>query len=300
MNPMLEVARKEVRQMRRTKRLYIVGGILLFAMLLLSVLLPAILGRNEFAAEMFDLIPGYEANAAMLFFLSGVFVLGGYFLMQLMPVVLMSDAVCGEWSNKTLFLLLSKPVSRVDMVLGKYLGIGGTLTIGLCALLILDYFIVMLIVPGTPSGSAVLAFLSALILIALGIMAFAAVSLFFSALMRSTLVSTMMTVLMWIIVFPIIGRLDFIIALIRHGTDVFLTNDPESLGIGWSMYFSPGALMEMATPAILHGTEGEGELLLAFTGTNAGNFAGAAIGLLFHIVLWVGLAIVVVRNRDYE
>src|SRR5262245_18543116 len=52
----------------------------------------------------------------------GVPLIGGLPFTQLLSSILTGYAVCSEWSNRTIFLLLSKPVSRTSFVTGKLLG----------------------------------------------------------------------------------------------------------------------------------------------------------------------------------
>src|SRR5207237_1267556 len=73
------------------------------------------------------------------------------------------------------------------------------------------------LLPGGVSADDVLGFLGALGLIALGVMAWSSIALFFSTITRSTAVSMILSVASWIIIFPTLGSLDVIIALIRYG-----------------------------------------------------------------------------------
>ncbi len=300
MTPLMEIARKEARMLVRTKRMWIVGGLLLAAMLLLTVVVPGVLLRTEIG-QLFGGAGAPVHNLSMLFFLSGFFLLSGFFFIQLLPILLTADSVCGEWDRKTLFLLLSKPVSRFDMVMGKFLGIGGTVAVAVTVVLLVDYFVFMVpIIPGVPSGEEISAFIGALVIIFLGVLAFSAMSMFFSTITRSTLVSLLLSISMWIIVFPILGRLDFMIALMRHGGSAFL--DPEAAGIGWSGYLSPGTSMGYSAQLLVPSSirdDPEMNFFTGLAGTSGEPWIGA-IALAIHTIAFLGFSLLVVKNRNYE
>ncbi len=290
-----EVARKEFLQLLRTKRLLGVGIALVLTMALLTVVVPvSFLGvdgvRDLFGAE--ASIP----NAVLLFFLSGFLLLSGYFFIQLLPLLLTSDAVCSEWQSRTIFLLLSKPVSREAFVVGKFVGIAGTVAVFVAALLVLDYALVSMLF-GAPDAAAVGDFLLATGVIVLGVLAFSAVALFFSTLTRSSVAAMLLAIVSWIILFPLLANLDFLIAMARFGLDAF-TMSAEEAGTGWSQYLSPGETMRSASAVLV--PDESGGLGGLFGGGGDVNVAASVGALLAHTAFFVAMSLLVVRRRNFE
>lgn len=291
-----EVARKEVLQHLRTKRLLVLTIIIFLTLVLLTIVLPlTVLDFTGEEAFLFGEGAALE-NAVLMFFLSGILLLSGYLFFQLMAILLTADGVCSEWNNRTVFLLLSKPVPRTAFVVGKYAGTTLTVSAALVLMLGLDYLILQPLIPGTPGAAGVTGFFAALGFLVLGVAAFAAVGLFFSTLTRSSAMSILFAVLAWILVFPILSRIDLIMAFGRHGFEALGMSNAEA-GIGWGVYLSPGRLMETASPMLL-GQDGGG---LLFGGGDGGPAPWAAgVALLAHTAFFLGLSLLVVTRRDFE
>ncbi len=292
-----EIARKEVLQHIRTKRLLIIGSFFLLALILLTIVVPvafldlspdgSFFGESEFSLE----------NGVLLFFLTGFFFLSGYFYIQLLPLVLTADAVCSEWNSRTIFLLLSKPVSRSAFVLGKFIGSFFTVAVTMVVLLVLDYLLLQPLLPGGPDGSDIAGFAGALGILLLGVGSFTAFALFLSTLTRSTVASMILAITSWIIIFPLLGRLDLFIALARHGSEAFsMTN--EEAGIGWSQYLSPAESMDVASNVLVGSTEDIGFLGDFLSGE--ANVGLSIFALLAQTALFLGLALLVVQRRNFE
>lgn len=294
-----EVARKEFLQLLRTKRLLGVGLALIVTMVLLTIVVPIAFFdldqegavEDEFGDELGE--GAAIQNFVLLFFLSGFLIISGYFFIQLLPILLTADAVCSEWSNRTIFLLLSKPVPRWAFVLGKFFGIAVPVALFVAALLVLDYLALLTFVPDTPDAEAWGRFAGAVGIIALGVLAFSAVALFFSTLTRSGVASMLLTVVSWILVFPILAQTAFFIALARDKTG--------GLGDGptWSEYLSPGDMMGTASRILL-----PGDLGFAFAVFGGGfpeaEWWQAVLALVAHTVFFVVLSLVVVQSRNFE
>jgi ABC-type transport system involved in multi-copper enzyme maturation permease subunit len=294
-----EVTRKEVLQHLRTKRLLILAPIFLAVMVLLTIVFPLLLLDQGNLNELEQASDSGLQNLVLLFFLSGFFFLSGYFYIQLLPIVLTSDSVCSEWSNRTIFLLLSKPVSRTAFVLGKFLGSAITVAGLVLVLLLLDYLVLQFTLPGFSSVEDWGRFAAALGLLVLGAMAYTALALLFSTLTRSAVTANVLAITAWIVVLPLLARLDFFIAVAAHGIEQALA-DPEASGIGWSQYLSPGDSMRSATTALAGDTQSGGLLAsLAGLGSTADPAVGA-FALLVQTALFLGLSVLVVQRRNFE
>lgn len=297
-NVTYQVARKEFLQHIRTKRLLIIVPIFLAVMVFITVIVPTqVIGSGALQG---GFAPGTaEQNIAMLLFFSGFFILSGYFYLQLLPIVLTTDAVSSEWESRTLFLLLSKPVPRSAFVLGKFLGSAATVVLVAGTALVLDYGVLALVMPVPPSAGSVAGFFLALLIVLLGCVAFSAVGLFCSTLTRSTTTGILIALATWIFVFPLLGSLDALVDIGNRGVQSLVTG-PEA---SWSVYLSPSSSMRVASNVLAPAADGSGELgffsrLFGFS--SPGEPLGAIVALLAHTALFLGLAVAVVRRRDFE
>lgn len=285
MRGVYEVARKEVLQHFRTKRLLIIAALVVASLVLITMVVGPRIARG------FDLGVVATENFVLLMYFS-TFLVGGYFFFQLMAIVLTADAVCSEWSNRTIFLLLSKPVSRVAFVLGKFLGSLVTVAGAIVVLLGLDYVVMQGLYSGSPTGEEVLGFLAAVGILALGAAAYCAIALFFSTITRSTVMALLFTLGMWIIIFPLLGQVGFFIELSHDPPDL-----DSDLVDGWR-YLNPGADMSAAGAQLVKSEDVRS--FLDFLGQTPDSTPLAILALLAHIVGWTALSLLVVHRRNFE
>jgi ABC-2 type transport system permease protein len=297
-NAIWQVARKEMLQHVRTKRLFIIVPIFLVVMVLVTLVFPTTIIRHH------DLAQGFAAgtanqNIAMLLFFSGFFVLSGYFYLQLLAMVLTSDAISSEWSSRTLFLLLSKPVSRRAMVLGKFLGSADTVVAVVAVLVTLDYVLLVAVIPGSPSSESVLRFVEALCILLLGCLAFCAVGLFFSTLTRSTVSGILMALAAWMFVFPMLGSLDSIVNIGKNGLEGVTQGSGD---FAWAVYLSPSSSMRVASNVLSPAAEGPMQNVFArlFGFSSPGEPWAAALALVAHTAIFLAASLAVVQRRNFE
>ncbi len=295
-----EVARKEVQQHIRTKRLLIIGLFFILVLQVVTMVFPLAFDQVDEAPDAGD--TSHENTWFFIHLNASVF--GGLFAIQLLCIVLTADAVCSEWSNRTIFLLLSKPVSRTAFVVGKYIGSIISIMPVILGIYILQYFVMMLVYKGQPSGDDVLGFVRMLGILVLGSMSMAAVALFFSTLTRSNVLSLMLTLLSALIVFPIVSA----IGDIQYSVDQFKERnddrvlDSEDWKYDWSHYAYPGTTLSAAP----------GQLLPAEDRDEVGAFSGlipqhapqrtwlsVVMGLAYTSLL-VGFSILRVNRRNFE
>jgi ABC-type transport system involved in multi-copper enzyme maturation permease subunit len=294
-----EVARKDVLQHLRTKRLLVIGIFFFVVLQIVTMVIPLAFG---FADD--DPPPGNTSleNQMFLVHLNASF-FGGLFAIQLLCVVLTSDAVCSEWGNRTIFLLLSKPVSRTAFVVGKYLGSLASILPLVVGIYVLQYFLMMLVYAGQPTGAEVVGFIQMLGMLVLGSMSIAAFALFLSSLTRSTTMALILSLLNIIILLPLlsaIGDITMIVDLERGGGDEDGL-DEDDWKYDWSHYFPAAALN--AAPSQLIPDAGE-----QFGGTFSGlipqnipqRIPLAAVSGLFYTALFVGLSVWRVNRRNFE
>lgn len=291
-----EVARKEVLQHIRTKRLLIIG--IAMAVLLFAVTL-------GFGPELMKNVGSDEsANShenTVLAFYFGFALIGGLTFTQLLAIVLTSDAVCSEWSNRTIFLLLSKPVSRTAFVVGKFLGNVAVLAGTILVLFSLAYLLMQPLYDGSPTGAEVGGFFLTVLLIVLGCMAYAAMAMFFSTLTKSTILSTLITLAMWIIVLPLIGLTGFFTNLgdPDAGEEEFF----DSPKVQATLYLNPASSMQSVVPLLLPHDDGDFKEVIRFLNffNPAPNSVGIAVAsLAAYTTVFFAASILVVRMRNFD
>ncbi|HUR25678.1 MAG TPA: ABC transporter permease [Candidatus Thermoplasmatota archaeon] len=279
-----EVARKEVLQHIRTKRLLIISGLIIVALGMITLVF-----GPRIARDIGDFGFG-DGTALENLLLSVFFQFFGLVFIQLLPIVLTADAVCSEWSSRTIFLLLSKPVSRTAFVLGKYLGSLLTVVVTLVILLGLDYLIMQPLYAGSPSADDVLGFVKFLGFLCVGCAALAALALFFSTVTRSTAIAILITLGVWLVGFSLIGFVGDILNIGR--------SDPnEDLAMAFH-YANPGFDMGLAVGFLVPDSGADG-----FTGAPAEGGPSptiALLALLGHVVVWFSGALLIVRKRNFE
>lgn len=305
MNPfaraVVEIARKEFMQHMRTKRVLIMGG--LMALLLFAVTLyfgPNIV-REFQAGSGTTTVGGNSAENLVLAFYFGLGIIGGLSFTILLAIVLTADAVCSEWSSKTIFLLLSKPVSRDAFVLGKFLGNVITITAVIVSLFSLVYLLMQFRYDGSPSGSEVGAFLLTLFIVCLGASCFAAMALFFSTIFKSTIMSMLVSLGMWLIVFPLVGQIGFFTNLSKldqRGVEYGTLPEVQA----W-LYLNPASDMQAVATLLVPNDNGSFTEFLRYIGlmSPAPQDAGMAIfALLAYTALFLVASLLVVRRRNFE
>lgn len=285
-----EVARKEVQQAVRTKRLLVIGLVLVFMLVMVTLVFgPQVTKNLNFS--------GVSREHVVLVFYFAIGLIGGLQFTQLLAIVLTGDAICSEWSNRTIFLLLSKPVSRRAFVIGKFLGAAFTVCGTLAVLFTLDYLVMQPFYRGAPSGVEVAGFFGMLGVVLLGAMAFAALSLFISALTRSTVMSILLVLSLWLILFPIIGSIGLFGELGRSGAPDLGADRVDA----WR-YVNPAADMQAGARLLIPKSSdlGDAVTFLNVFQTAPKHVEVAIFALLAHIVVWVALALLVVERRNFE
>ena len=298
-----EVARKEFMQHIRSTRLIVVGLLFAISLIVTTIVFPVALGFDEvFEGDEMDRSTGaYEPggeNIAMAFFLT-IPILGGVFFMQVLAIIMTSDAVCSEWHNRSIFLLLSKPVPRGAFLLGKFLGSVVPLVIMVAVLMIIDYLVLLGIFPGETIGRDWGHFFGGLGMIVLGLTVFATMGLFFSTLTRSTLASLFMTFGVAFLALPLVGLIGEINLWTDQENLGYDSVDPEAVQYDWSRYFNPGSIFTKATEVIAGEDFSIGFSFLVPTHAPNITWLTVVAGLGFAALFYAG-AWVVVQTRNFE
>ena len=303
-----EIARKDVLQHIRTKRLLVIGIFFFVLLQVVTLVIPLMFDQGQDNPS-----PGEPSTENMWFFIHlNASFFGGLFAIQLLSIVLTADAVCSEWGNRTIFLILSKPVSRTAFVVGKYLGSLMSILPLVLVLYVVQYFVMMAVYPGQPTGDEVVGFMQMLLMVVLGSMVIASVALFLSSLTRSTVMALVLTLLTAIILLPLLSAIgditmtvDQIQASEQAAEDGVFDEeefpDPDEWKYDWSHYF-PGGTMAAAPGKLMPG-QGE-EFEGAFSGlipTSSPQRPGLAVVMGFvYTAMFVALSIWRVNKRNFE
>ena len=275
MNAMVTIAGKEIRESLRNR--WIVAMTLLLAVLALSL---ALLGSAPAGTVEVDRLSVTVVSLASL----------SIFLLPLISLMLSYDAIVGEVERGTLLLVLAYPVSRWQLVLGKFLGHVGVLALAT----VVGYGVAGLIVGAVIEGVDAGGWRDFGILIATSVLlgaAFIAIGYLLSVVVRERATAAGLAVGVWL-VFVLVFDLVLLGALVMdHG---------QRIGSGFLnvvFLLNPADVFRILN---LTGTPGAG--LLSGMGA-AGAETGFGSGLLLAVMAaWIGaplaLAGLIFRRRE--
>lgn len=211
-----EIARKEVLMFVRTKRLYLMGGLYALGFLALTLIVANAL-NGIFGPQLDDLVngeSGFRLSKANLVMAFAMFlpILGAFTFLNIVGLVFTFDGIVREYEDRSLFLILSKPVTREALVLGKFAGAAFTIGALFFSVATVAYFIAIMVVGQLPSPGDYGRYFTGLGLVFLGILALASLGLLSSAVSRTTTMSVMFSISMWLIVLNIIANSGFFYA----------------------------------------------------------------------------------------
>lgn len=280
----LAVARKELLEHVRTKRLQIVGVFFLLALLLglwigIRFILPG------------DIDVGSRATFVLGFYFGLFPIINGLAFTSALGIMMSADAIVGEWKDKTLFLVFSKPVSRGAVLGGKILA-AFVAVLGVFTAVFLLGLIVVLFAVGVPGAEDTGQILGGFGIVAFGILPFVGLGILTSALFRSPTASFLTAFGLWFIGLPILGNLGLIIRLIQRRTQAAIEGDGL---VDFFHHLDPRWLMDQGATYMLGGRSFE-----IFGGANFEvDVPVVLLAMVGHIVFYLGLAFWIVNRRDY-
>jgi ABC-2 type transport system permease protein len=176
------------------------------------------------------------------------------FIIPLMAIGLGFDSVNSEFNRRTLSRVLSQPIYRDALLLGKFLGGLMTLTVGLLALWLIVFGAGLLLLGIPPRGVEVArAFGFLLVAIAYGGV-WLAISMLFSVIFRSTATSALCALGMWLfffILWPMIANAIVLGFAPREITSIDQYVGIQELAIAMQR-LSPGTLFSEALLGLLN------------------------------------------------
>ena len=175
------------------------------------------------------------------------------FIIPLMAIGLGFDAVNSEFNRRTLSRVLSQPIYRDALLLGKFLGGLATLAVALVALWLIVLGAGLLLLGVPPRGVEVARGLSFLVVaIAYGGV-WLAIAMLFSVIFRSTATSALCALGIWLFFFILWPQLAGALLISLAPSEIRSIDDyaaVQSMGLGL-MRLSPGTLFSEAVLGLL-------------------------------------------------
>ncbi|MCA0246186.1 MAG: ABC transporter permease [Proteobacteria bacterium] len=175
------------------------------------------------------------------------------FIIPLMAIGLGFDAVNSEFNRRTLSRVLSQPIYRDALLLGKFLGGLATLAVALVALWLIVLGAGLLLLGVPPRGVEVARGLSFLVVaIAYGGV-WLAIAILFSVIFRSTATSALCALGVWLFFFILWPQLAGALLISLAPSEIRSIDDyaaVQSMGLGL-MRLSPGTLFSEAVLGLL-------------------------------------------------
>ena len=195
----LDIMRKEIKEIVKTKRLLVIGILFVVAAIAMAIYFGHFMeqGPNEMISSAFF--------AIILMFVS------------LLPLILAHDTIAGERSRGSLSLVFSKPVGRGQIFAGKFLGIFLFTGVMFFIVASFGYWLNAAISQEFPSASEVATAYKLFSAVLLVIACWVSFAMLFSTCFKSPVVSLITVLILWIMVLPMISQMSIGIYLEQQG-----------------------------------------------------------------------------------
>jgi ABC-type transport system involved in multi-copper enzyme maturation permease subunit len=189
------VANKEMRIHFKTRRLLVIGIIFAAVFIIISIWGGYITGQNQDE-------PSYEEGAEnviiMVLAFSSIFP-------AILAIALTYDSIVGEKVNNSMYLLISKPIKKEALYLGKFLGAWISIAMVYLGVMTVGYLIIIGLSGQIPSGKDVAMVYVAVFFILLGVAAWISLIMLCSTVFK-TIASTLITsILVWLFVLSLLS-----------------------------------------------------------------------------------------------
>ncbi|MEM2869854.1 MAG: ABC transporter permease subunit [Thermoplasmata archaeon] len=196
----LTIFRKEMWEHFRTKRLIVIGAIFAFVFIVISLYGGILSGQGS--SEL-----AFKAGANSVL---GVVLSFTSFFPGIMAIVISYTSIAGERSRKSLILILSKPVRRGAVFLGKFLSCYAAIALVYIVVVTAGYVCVVAASGKAPSAEEVARAYGAVAFV-LGAMAcWVAFTLFLSSSLKNPLTVALSALMVWFLVMPIVSNIGMI------------------------------------------------------------------------------------------
>jgi ABC-type transport system involved in multi-copper enzyme maturation permease subunit len=190
------IARKELMQHFKTKRLLVIAIIFTAILIILSVWGGYLVGRSQDN-------PTYEEGAREVLMIVLSF---SSFFPAILAIALTYDAIVGERANNSMYLLVSKPINKMAIYFGKLFG--AWLAIGLVYMVVmsLGFAIIVGLAGQAPSAGDVWDLYLVIGLIMLVVLAWLTLVMLLSTAFKTTASTLITAILMWLFVLNIVSQ----------------------------------------------------------------------------------------------
>lgn len=204
LSPIWTIARKEFYEYLKTKRLLIIGG--LYALVFLLAV-----GIMSYYDSDFRSIIANAHSATSIFYI-------------ILPITLAYDLIVRERSRKSIYTLLSKPINREEVMIGKFLGVLFIICIVIIPVATIGHLIASAYL-GIPSLESIWRAYACLGIILLGIACYISLAMLFSVITRTTATSLISSLIVgWFglnMIYPI-SRILSVLAGHSNGTPLYV------------------------------------------------------------------------------
>ncbi len=293
-----ELARKEVLVLRRTRRMVLIGGVFTVLFVVLAVAAGVVMRLvGDRILESLE-IPALEVAQAnfLLAVTLGLPLVGGTSIFHLLVLIFTFDAVVREQEDASLAFLLVRPVTRGELVLGKFLGAWFVAAVGLLGVATLAYFLVAMVSLELPSFVDVARFYGGVLFLMLSLGAVAALGVFASVVFRSSMVALVFALGVFYVVFELVSMVSFLLPLITSGGgDTFFVRLWQYLNPSIAVGPAYGWMIDMEAM----GPAGHAFAEEEFRGVTLDPW-GSAATLLAMIIGFLTAASLLIRRRDFD
>lgn len=191
LNNVATIAVKEFNDYIKSKRFILVG--LLYAVMALAILGITIMSLN------------YEKSMGTVTDFKPSVVLGTMDLLNiilvLLAVILAADTISIERKDRTIYQLLSKPVERSTVILGKFFGCLAVVSFFYAAGSIIAYALTAIVAGVVPSGTDLLNSAMVIVFMVILFAVYVALGILISTLTRNPLISILGGIIAWVALF---------------------------------------------------------------------------------------------------
>jgi len=191
LNNVFIIAAKEFKDYIKSKRFLLVGA--LYAIMALAIIGITLLAYDQ--SKYYGMID--------LFKPSMVLTLMDYLniILVLLAVIITADTISGEKRDRTIYQLLSKPVERSTVVLGKFAGCLGVVSFFFATSAMIAYALVVMLTGIYPSAGDVMSVIAVVVFMILMFSVYVALGTLISTVTKNPLISILGGIIVWIAFF---------------------------------------------------------------------------------------------------
>ncbi|MDI6895860.1 ABC transporter permease [Methanocella conradii] len=213
LNSILTIASREFKDYIKSRRFILVG--VLYAVMALAIIGITLMSYN------------YSKSMGMAGDFKPVQVLGMMdilnIILVLLAIILTADTISAEKKDRTIYQLLSKPVERSTVIMGKFLGCLGVIIFFFVSSSIIAYAITVVFTGIYPSPGDLMGALEVIAFMAILFAVYVALGILISTVTKNPLISILAGIIVWIALFfsNTIGNMIGSLSLMDEGMIVF-------------------------------------------------------------------------------